>query len=55
MRLPLTLPVSMGIRQLPPLVLPAALAARNRRAMLVKGVELDDTAKVYKKRMPDEF
>ncbi|MFA6213995.1 MAG: hypothetical protein WC717_01835 [Candidatus Micrarchaeia archaeon] len=31
------------------------LAARNRRAALVKGVELDETAKVYRKRMPDEF
>jgi len=31
------------------------LAARNRRALLVKGSELDETAKVYKKKMPDEF
>jgi len=31
------------------------LAARNRRATLVKGSELDETAKVYRKKMPDEI
>jgi len=31
------------------------LAARNRRATLVKGSELDETAKVYRKRPPDDF
>ena len=31
------------------------LAARNRRATLVKGAELDDTAKVYKRKMPGDF
>jgi hypothetical protein len=31
------------------------LAARSRRATIVKGAELDETAKVYKKRMPDDF
>ena len=31
------------------------LAARNRRATLVKGSELDETAKVYKKKPPEDF
>jgi len=31
------------------------LAVRNRRAALVKGMELTETAKVYKKRQPEEF
>ena len=31
------------------------LAARNRRATLVKGSELDETAKVYKKMAPEDF
>jgi len=31
------------------------LAARNRRTTLVKGSELDETAKVYKKKAPDVF
>jgi len=31
------------------------LAARNRRGALVKGMELSDTAKVYKKQKPEEF
>jgi len=31
------------------------LAARNRRTTLVKGSELDETAKVYKKGIPDDY
>ena len=31
------------------------IAARNRRAALVSGLELTETAKVYKKAPPEEF